>query len=477
MRHKDWIGLILICTILVCPTILISQVQTNISVKNTTFIANREYLPLWFHANQYGKVEVGSQFLNITDLNINQNSKINEEAKLNWIWGTNLIAGLGSTNYYQINQLFAGVTIRGWEFKTGMFHDPIKYAGLSSTNGNLVRSGNARSRPSLRISNPQYKPVPYLGAWLKFKIEYDEGLLNDTRYVNNAHLHHKSLYFIIVPKQSWNLEIGLEHFVIWGGESSDEKIGKFPTGINNYLRYVFASSGAKDAPLQEQLNVAGNQLGTYQIKFTKRMSNINLSLYLSHPFESQTGVKWTNWADNLLGFHLEIKDEKSFVSDIVYEFTNTRHQGIKDSLYVFENESNEWVQQFEDYFLHFLYKSGYTYHEKVMGSPLFFPVEEKSDESNTGWYAIRSNRFYSHHLGISGNLSNDMYWKGLVTYIKHLGTYPNPYSYSSEQFSGFFEIRYSNSNFPFEAALSIASDVGNNISNNLGIQMSITKYW
>ncbi len=478
MVFEASVKFIFICCILLFCNKLRSQELTHFSIQNSTLGAPKEHLPFWFYANQHGKIEGDNAFLNITDVGINHNSVVADNTTLGWKAGCNLIAAIGNTSYWQLNRLYGAVSLKGWELKAGMFYDPIHYDGLSTTNGNLIRSGNARPYPNISLSNTSYKPVPFLDSWLNFKIEYDEGLLNDNRYVESTHLHHKSLYLLITPGQSWDIQIGLEHFVMWGGTSKDEEIGELPKSFNNYLRYIFALPGNEDFPENGQLNKSGNHLGTYQFKFRQRLSNANLSFYLSHPFENHPGMQWKNWQDNLLGVYLNFKSKHNFITNILYEFTNTRHQNINDSLYVFNEETNEWRQYlYEDYFNHLLFKTGFTYHEKVLGSPLFFPIEQYNDDSGTNWYAIRSTRFLSHHFGISGNLTSNIKWKGLFTYVQHLGTYKSPYDTPQKQISSYFEIQYAKTEFPFETILSFAADNGNSISNKFGIQISLLRSW
>jgi len=108
-----------------------------------------------------------------------------------------------------------------------------------------------------------------------------------------------------------------------------------------------------------------------------------------------------------------------------------------------------------------------------MSSPLFYPVA-KSNGLSMG---IRSNRFIAHHLGLRGNLSDFFKWKGMITYIQHLGTYSNPYITAQKQLSGLFEVQYINSDFPVELGLSVGGDAGNTLKNNLGFRFSVAKRW
>jgi len=445
-----------------------------ISVSNTTLAATDSVLPFWFTANQHGKIQSTGSFMNISELTVGQSYNSKPESNFGYTWGGSVIAAFGNTSYYQVNQAFAGFALKGWEIKGGLFYDEIRYAGLSTTNGNLARSQNARPVPTIRFSTLGYKPVPFLKKWLSFKGEYDEGFLNDERYVDGTHLHHKSLYIKIHPASSWNFNVGFEHFVMWGGTSRNENIGELPDGWDDYWRYVFALPGDEDFLLTDRLNSSGNQLGTYQLEVVKDFSKITTTFYLSHPWEDNSGLNWRNWPDNLLGLHADFKNTKGIITDILYEFTNTRQQSIKDSIYSFDETTGKWkMNEYDNYYNHGIYQSGFTYQQRVMSSPLFYPVKLSNGISA----GIRSNRFFAHHIGASGNISDFVRWKGMLTYVQHLGSYSEPYTSNQKQVSGLLEVKYVNPGFPVEIGLAAGGDSSTSDGNKMGFQLTVAKRW
>jgi hypothetical protein len=451
-----------------------AQNPFQISISNTTVAATDSVLPFWFAANQHGKILASNSFANISDLTVGQAYSYKSKSKLGYTWGGNFVAAFGENNYYQLNQAFAGLALNGWEIIGGMFYDEIKYAGLSTSNGILVQSQNARPIPKVRFSTPGFKPVPFLKNWLSFKGEYEEGFLNDERYVDGTHLHHKNLYFKIQTSSTFNFKIGFEHYVMWGGTSQDENIGELPEGWNAYWHYVFALPGGDDFPENDQLNIAGNQLGTYQFEVEKDFIKATTTFYLSHPFEDNSGLNWHNWPDNLLGLHLNIKNKKKLITDIVYEFTNSRQQSIRDSIYTWNENSGQWkMNEYDNYYNSGIYISGFTYKEYVMCSPLFYPVV-KSNGISMG---IRSNRLFAHHFGFRGNFSEYFNWKGMLTFIQHFGTYSNPYNTAQKQVSGLFEVQFINPDFPLEFGFALGGDASNTVKNNLGFRFSVAKRW
>jgi hypothetical protein len=261
---------------------------------------------------------------------------------------------------------------------------------------------------------------------------------------------------------------------MWGGTSRNEAIGKLPEGFDDYWRYVLALPGNDNFLETDQLNISGNQLGTYQLEVVKNFSKLTATFYLSHPFEDNSGLNLHNWPDNLLGLHLKTNKEGSFITDILYEFTNTQQQSISDSIYWFDENSGKWkMREFDNYYNHGIYRSGFTYMQQTMSSPLFFPLK-MNDGISMG---IRSNRFFAHHIGACGYFSENLRWKGMITYIQHLGTWSEPYEINQNQISGLFEVHFAKHGFPVELGISTAADFDQDKGKNMGFNLSVSKNW
>ena len=444
------------------------QQPVEISVKNTTMAATDSLMPFWLAANRDGEILSATSWLNFTGLFVGQSYAFPEKSGsgaglgFDYTWGVHALAGLGETNYYQLNRAFGGLTWNDWELMGGLFYEPEQLAGLSTTNGNLAGSRNARPHPRLRIGTRGYKPLPFIKNRVRFRAEYEEGLLNDNRFVDRARLHRKSFYLQVHLSPSWDLEGGLEHFVMWGGVSPMEAIGRLPSGFKAYLHYITGSSGDESFPHTDRLNVAGNQLGTYQFRATKRFSAMEAVFYLSHPFEDLSGMNWRNWPDNLIGVHVSFNNKQLFVTDVLYEYTGTRQQSIR----------GEWDRQEPDsYFNNGVYRSGFTYNGRIMGSPLFFPVVVQEGIS----LGIGSNMVVAHHLGMKGALWGHLHWKGLLTRVSHEGRYFARYESTRHQLSGYLEVQYARPGLPLELGLATAADAGNDSGRNLGVQLIVSR--
>lgn len=456
--------------LLAISNIAYSQNKAGIEIKNSSFISGQENLPFWLTVNKNGIINNGQSPINLSELVAHNHGQV-LNSKLDYQLGLHGVAAVSSNSYLQLNRAYAGLGLWNWKIDAGLFSDPENYGGLSTSNGNMARSLNARPYPKIRLSTNGYLGFPFVKKWFQFKAEYDEGWLNDDRYVKDARLHHKSLYGQLTPARGWKVSLGLEHFVMWGGTSPNPSYGKLPTDTHSYLLYILAAKGDDAFPETDRINVAGNQLGTYQFQVSRETANWLAAFYISHPFEDYSGIALRNYPDNLIGIHWETKSSKSFLSSVVYEFINTRQQSLKDSFYVWVEKEQRWKQnETDNYFSHGVYRSGFTYQKRMIGSPLFKP-----DFNEDGSLKLISNRFFAHHIGAKGNLNSVTEWKTMLTYSQHLGTFWKPYTEKQDEFSLLVEFIYSGQRLPFVVNTGIAADFGSHTESNFGLQLSISK--
>lgn len=445
--------------------------KIDFQVKNSTYVSSSDSLPFWFTSNRLGRV-VDQPFLNLTELDVDR--RFSYQKRFDYEAGANLVGGLGQDSYFQLNQAYLKLRYTNWVLSFGLFSDQEFFHGLSVSNGNISRSLNARPYPKIRFHTNEFIPLLKSLDWFRFKAEYDEGLLDDERYVSDAHLHHKQLYFRFLISGDWKIDAGVDHFVMWGGTSRNSKYGELPSSFKDYIIYITGATGDEDFPMTDQLNVAGNQYGTYQFNFEKKVNSYTFGLNVSHPFEDFSGVNWRNWRDNMISVYADFGSGK-MLSSVLYEFTHTRNMSIKDW-----NKIIPAGQKIEPdgYYTHGVYCSGNTYRQRAMCSPLFAPVVV-SDGIARGF---RYCRFASHHIGANGSLSDCLTWKLLLTqtnYLTGYGTYESFFHewIVSPQFSSMLELGYKNARLPFDVAVSFAFDKGDIYASRAGGMISLSKRW
>ena len=429
-----------------------------------TMISSGNDLPFWMTANQNGIYSKQGSSYQLAQFGFNRNIDQDTVMKWSYTYGANLVYGYAGSSAVQVNEYWIGVRFRSLLLKAGAMAEPILYNGLSSTNGNMYNSGNARPIPGLILSSNGYIPSFIAKKWLSVRFLYNEGFLNDSRVVTHAHLHHKNLYLKGTVTSSVSIEVGLEHYVFWGGNSPI--YGKLP-GEKDYFRYILGLAGGSDSDVKDQVNAAGNQLGSYNLQIQKDWTNISASFYWNHPFEDRSGMELANLPDGLWGIHVMSKKRNALVTDVLYEFMNTRNQSGSFHLIPAptpENPDRLSGRGMDNYFNHWAYRSGFTHFQRMIGTPLFVP-EINAEGVSTGFL---STRMWMHHLGVSGTIGSGFYWKSLLTWSRNFGNYGNVYPDPIDQFSFLEELRYEGKELPFKVKTGIAGDLGQRFEQRLG---------
>lgn len=440
---------------------LTPQVRINI----LSYASSGDELPFWFTSNRDGIFMGSNSTYQLGMLELMRKMKDPGEMKWDFTYGTSLLYGYGENSQTQINQYFAGVGYKKMLLTLGAQSDPIRYGGLSSTNGNLYASNNARPLPGLKLSSRGWIKTPFCQKNLSFSFVFEEKLCDNDRLVQNAHLHHKNLYFRY-KKNRWHFKIGLEHYSFWGG--THPTYGQLPEGLSDYLRGITGRAGGADAPQTDQANAAGNQLGEYVIEVEQNFSTSTLTIYWNHLFEDGSGRELANWRDGLWGIHL--RRNKGFLSEILYEFMHTKHQSGSYHLQPSKNNPEILTGRGRDnYFNHGVYQSGYVAYNRMMGTPLFIPTI--NDEGIPRGFS--STRKWMHHIGAKGIINKTINWKGLLTYSRNFGNYDSPLPSPTDQFSFLFEAIYRKQNLPFDINAGIAGDTGDTLEKRVGVYAGI----
>jgi hypothetical protein len=137
-----------------------------------------------------------------------------------------------------------------------------------------------------------------------------------------------------------------------------------------------------------------------------------------------------------MGLEWDLGNKEGLVSKVQLEWLESKWQsgrGFPDATgtvqTVEDNMGNEFGER-DDYYNNYLYRSGWTYNERVMGNPLFLTYQYTLNFLNPYpdyGVAIANNRISAVHLALEGKLSNKITYKGLFTYSKNFGTYAGIY--------------------------------------------------
>lgn len=443
--------------------------STEYSIALESNISTNSTLPFWMRVNKFGTVPNSDNV--ILNTSIFSDFKTSDK-DFNISYKASFSTFKASTNDIIIDELYVSLRHLKWQLDLGSKHSEILWEGLSSSNGNIVMSNNARSFPGYNFTLIDYVKLPFAKNWLSVKGNYGDYLLNDTRFVENTRLHAKSIFFKSKLNSKVELITGINHYVQWGGTSSTR--GKQPSGFKDYLKIVTGSSGGENAHIGDQINTLGNHLASYLLQLNYKGEKTNWNLYMSHLYEDRSGREFLNFPDGLYGFFIDFKNKKDLVTQLLFELTYTKNASGTDGQFRDDNGVFHARSGRDDYFNSFIYESGWTFFGNTIGSPYFTTVPV--DENGITKGIVRGdNRFMAFNIGFKGNLLKTEY-KAMFSHITYFGWFDEEYVKKPQQFSGIIELKIPKLKaFPVEISLGTAFDLGTYRPNNIGGFLKLTK--
>jgi hypothetical protein len=417
-------------------------------------------MPFWLTSNTRAQVPNSNVFQLYTGVFSDFSA---EEDKFDISYKAAFTGYTAATNELFVDELYLGLRYNKIQLHLGVKHGDLLWNGISSSNGNIAMSNNARSFPGYNFQLAEFLYMPFLNNKLAVKASYGDYLMNDDRVVDNTRLHTKSLVFKTVLSKRLDLVTGIYHYAQWAGTSPT--FGKQPSGFKNYLKIVAGASGGDDAGGGDQNNALGNHLGTYLLQFDYKGDNQNWSFYWSHLFEDASGRELANFPDALYGLNIDFKSPESFVSHLLTEFTYNKNMS---------GSTSQSKRGGDNYFNNGVYESGWTYFGNTIGSP-YFTTEAIDENGITKGVIQGDNRFMAFNVGVKGAVKAIKY-KAMLSHVTYFGWFTNEYEPSPTQFSGFLElILPEGETIPFDIIVGTSFDAGTYRSKNLGGFIKLSK--
>ncbi|GAA0343112.1 capsule assembly Wzi family protein [Bowmanella denitrificans] len=240
-----------------------------------------------------------------------------------------------------LDQSFVAYQFGNWNIRLGAL-DQWWGPGQASS---LILSNNARPVPGVAVSRSMATLsdglLSVLGPWY---FTAQMGKLEGNRTVPDTRLWQSRLNF-----QPLNgLEIGLSWAAMWGGQGRGNSLSDF-FKILTFKNECANGEEQCDSALKTQ---AGNQLAGYDIRYSFSLFDLDMSLYGQQIGEDAVDYYKVTDKGHLYGFSVYAFGAKWFA-----ETSDTQVAcGGKDSNY------------YDCYYEHNVYKSGYRYHQRAIGS-------------------------------------------------------------------------------------------------------------
>ncbi len=388
--------------------------------------ASEDFMPFYLVNNQWGEVSN------------DQTTFISGQLSYKYAFSKDFLLSTGfsfrnevlSSHFVSLNYDFLKLSI-------GRFKNSIGGLEKSLSSGSLGVSENSRPIPLIQLEIPEYIEVPFTRGYFKTKGHLAHGWLEEDRYISNALLHSKSFYLMLDLEDEigWTAASGVVHFAQYGGTSPQGD--RQPSSFSDFLR-VFAGSGIPnpDGTTEGESNGVGNHLGIIETTVTQRIGEHKLTINYQKPFEDRGGLQYVSLTDYLFGLEWSLPKKNAIVNTLYLEYIQTKWQGgpglpdpASGVLTVAENFGYSFGGR-DDIYNNWLYRSGWTYKERVIGNPLFLTHEHTLNFFQPypdHGVAIANNRLRAIHLGLRGKISSKVNYEGLFTYTQNLGTYAGLY--------------------------------------------------
>lgn len=394
-------------------------------------------MPFWSYANQYGIMPVTSGAVTL----VQAGTQYDESKDFQWKWGAG--AAVLTDHFRPVeffpDELFASVKWKAFSLDLGMKRCCQDYLGvdpglgtLSTTAGNVERSGNCRSWPGYSF-NIERLNIPGTNGHLQLSAAFGDYITTDNRYMKGAMVHNSALYLTGLFGR-FDITIGLDNWALWRGKDPEGR--KAPSSFSDYIRVLLGKSAAPDGPLVDRFNVLGDQRGREHLKLGWKGDGWKLSAQHDITYNDKSGMRFENFPDGVNTIAFSFDDKDKWVSSIVYEFQYTMYQSGTRLDPEFDDEGNPIPlgpgMSFtgkDNYFNNSEYKSGWTHHGMTVGNPLFYPKGTRDGSWNPAEMVlgVENNRLKAHHVGLSGKLFHHYPYKLMLTYTQAYGMYDIPY--------------------------------------------------
>lgn len=368
-------------------------------------VSATDELPFWLTANQSGRYTGNRSLSSVFTLQAFNHppSKI-----FNLYYGIEGQVEVGESVTTGLIQAYGGINLGLFNLRAGMKEEFLGIGDSTLSVGNLVYGNNARPIPKIVLETPGWVRAPILGNVFSFKAYIAHGWFERERYQSAAMLHQKYVYVRTTAlKGKLNLISGIHHNAQWGGSNSDQET-KQPTALKDFARIFFGQPGGNDAANTDQQNALGNHLGSFDFNLSYDFGSFTVSNYWQFLWEDKSGLTPFNWRDGLIGLSVKANDSNGFITGFNAEIVRTSHQDA------FKNDDGVEFIEPDNFLNNSVYRSGWTYQERVIGNAMFFLLNPQSISSQKV-----KNMINGINLGIEGEINAIQYRLNYMSFKNH----------------------------------------------------------
>lgn len=480
MRFKNYI---IISFMLMAPvTTMQAQFDKGLhyQIETSATLSGGEHTPFWLVANKHGLSSIRK---NNAYLDAGIFRDLEKDKDFSYGFGLEMVGASRFTSKFFIQQAYADLRYHWLELSIGSKERGSELKNDQLSSGGMTFSTNARPIPQVRISIPEYTPVPFTKQWLHVKGHIAYGKFTDdkfqerftdgrSKFTKETFYHSKAAFLKVEnEKTPLSVELGIEMAAQFGGDCyfPDGTVIRTPNKFKDFLKVFIPSGGGSDASESDQINILGNHLGSYTAAVGYRFPTWKVKAYYEHFFEDRSGMVFTYgmWKDALIGLEVTLPQNR-YVTSVVGEYIHTKHQS---GAFHYLDGFDKPFTGADNYYNNGQY-AGWEHWGMGLGNPLLTAPIYNSD----GDLSFKSNRVKGFHLGLNGSPTSEIDYRILVSVVKHWGTYGAPFQTIRRNHNGLLEVTYKPQQLNgWSFALAGAADGGDMLGNSWGGMLTIRK--
>ena len=458
----------------------------------TATVGAGDYAPMWHMANRQGLGSEKTEMIYARAGAIGNHPLSKSGITLDW--GAEFVGGMNMASAIFVQQAYVECSWRKLRLSVGQKERWSELGYNRLTTGSLVESGNARPIPQVRFELPEYWNIPGCKGWFaikghlaygmftdgKWQKEFLEPQYNDEkRYAVNTLYHSKAGYMRLGNETVFPLtaEIGLHMATQFGGTTYNAKhhageAFQNPTRFKDFLLAFIPLSGDSEYDSSDQMNVAGNVLGSWLGAITWNEEKWKLELNYEHAFNDHSQMFWEYglWTEQLIGIAVEFKEFK-WIRNVNVEYFNLKNQSgpiYHDST----SQIPDQISCIDNNYNHGKYPGWFNYGQMIATPLCTSPIYNKDHT-----LICYNNRVEAFHAGVEGDLLTWLDYRLLITHSNNWGTYKSPFKDIKNNTSGLVELTFKPMipGGQWSITTSFAFDNGDLYGNNYGGMITIKR--
>lgn len=456
----------------------------NYKIETSATLSGGEHTPFWLVANKHGLSSIRK---NNAYLDAGIFRDMEKDKDFSYALGLEMVGASRFTSKFFIQQAYADVRYRWLQLSIGSKERGSELKNDLLSSGGMTFSTNARPIPQVRLSIPEYTPVPFTKHWLHVKGHVAYGRFTDdnfqerftggrSKFTKGTYYHSKAAFVKVENEKSLvSVELGIEMAAQFGGDcyypngDGTYTVIATPNKLKDFIKVFIPSGGGSDASESDQINILGNHVGSYSAAVSYRFPDWKVRAYYEHFFEDRSGMVFTYgmWKDCLTGLEVTLP-ENPVATAVVGEFIYTKHQS---GAFHYLDGFNKPFTGADNYYNNGQY-AGWEHWGQGLGNPFLTAPIYNED----GDLAFKSNRVKGFHLGVNGSPTSEIDYRVLVSVVKHWGTYGVPFRAIRRSRNGLLEVTYKPERIKgWSFTLAGAADGGNMVGDSWGGMLTIRK--